>query len=120
RAACEGLGLIGGDQEWVSTLEEAAIHASSDELRKLFVHILMFHDVSDPTQLWKKIWKEMSCDIPRRLSRLLQIPQVEQNETEMKAGTLFEIEAITNSNSRTLKDFGLPMPPRKLLDILEN
>ncbi|GJS98117.1 DNA helicase [Tanacetum coccineum] len=120
RAACEALGLIGGDQEWVNALEEAAVHASSDELRKLFVQILMFCDVSDPTQLWQKFWKEMSRDIPRRLSRLLQIPQVEQNETEMKAGTLFEIEAILNSNSRTLKDFGLPMPPTRLLNILEN
>ncbi|GJS19493.1 DNA helicase [Tanacetum coccineum] len=116
----EALGLIGDDQEWVTALEEAALHASSDELRKLFVQILMFNDVSDPTQLWHKFWKEMSHDITRRLSRLLQIPQVEQNETEMKAGTLFEIEAILNSNSRTLKDFGLPMPPRRLLNILEN
>ncbi|GKB26484.1 DNA helicase [Tanacetum coccineum] len=64
RAACEALGLIGSDEEW--------------------------------------------------------IPRVEENETEMKGGTLFEIEAILNSNSRTLKDFGLPMPPRKLLHILEN
>ncbi|GJZ64636.1 DNA helicase [Tanacetum coccineum] len=38
----------------------------------------------------------------------------------MKAGALFEIEAILNSNSRTMKDFGLPMPPRRLLDILKN
>nr|GEV56403.1 DNA helicase [Tanacetum cinerariifolium] len=38
----------------------------------------------------------------------------------MKAGVLFEIESILNSHSRTLKDFGLPMPPRRLLDILQN
>nr|GEU50683.1 DNA helicase [Tanacetum cinerariifolium] len=111
RAACEALGLIGSDQEWVTVLEEATLHASSDELRKLFVQILMLCDVSDPTLLWQKFWKEMSRDIPRRLSRLLQIPQVEQNETEIKADTLFKIKAILNSNSRTLKDFALPMPP---------
>nr|GEW43235.1 ATP-dependent DNA helicase PIF1-like [Tanacetum cinerariifolium] len=120
RAACETLGFIGSDQEWVTALEEATLHASSDELRKLFVQILMFCDASDLTKLWQNFLKEMSHDIPRRLSRLLQILQVEQNETEMKAGTLFEIEAILNSNSRTLEDFGLPMPPRRLLNILEN
>ncbi|GKB39296.1 DNA helicase [Tanacetum coccineum] len=119
RAACEALGLIGSDEEWVTALEEEALHASSDQLRKLFVQILMFCDVSHPTQLWQKIWKKMSHDIPRRISRLLQIPRVEENETKMKGGTLFEIEAILNSTSRTLKDFGLPMPPRKLLHILE-
>ncbi|GJS00878.1 DNA helicase [Tanacetum coccineum] len=42
RAACEALGLIGGDQEWVSALEEAVVHASSEEL----VQILIFCDVS--------------------------------------------------------------------------
>ncbi|GKC12159.1 DNA helicase [Tanacetum coccineum] len=38
----------------------------------------------------------------------------------MKASVLFKIESILNLNSRTLKDFGLPMPPRRLLDILQN
>nr|GEW09767.1 hypothetical protein [Tanacetum cinerariifolium] len=56
----------------------------------------------------------------QELLRLLQIPKVEKNETEIKAGVLFELEAILNSSSRTLKEFGLPMPPRKLLHILEN
>nr|GEY52830.1 DNA helicase [Tanacetum cinerariifolium] len=60
-------------------------------------------------QEWK-FWKDMSHDIPRRLSRLLEIPEVEQNKTEMQAGALFKLEAILNSNSRTLKEFGLPMP----------
>ncbi|GJV11667.1 hypothetical protein Tco_1353208 [Tanacetum coccineum] len=36
-------GLIGGDQEWVSALEEAVVHASSEEL----VQILIFCDVCD-------------------------------------------------------------------------
>ncbi|GKE98436.1 DNA helicase, partial [Tanacetum coccineum] len=87
---------------------------------KLFVQILIFCDVSDPMALWQKFWKAMAIDIPRRLSRLLQIPQITENEIEMKACVLFEIESILNSKSRTLKDFGLPMPPRRLLDILRN
>ncbi|GJV53078.1 DNA helicase [Tanacetum coccineum] len=120
RAACEALGLIGGDQEWIGALEEAALHASSEQLRKLFVQILIFCDVSDPILLWHKFWENMSEDIPRRLAKILQIPEIEKNETEMKAGVLFEIESLLNSNSKTLKDFGLPMPPRRLLDILQN
>nr|GEY54823.1 DNA helicase [Tanacetum cinerariifolium] len=120
RAACEALTLISGDQDWVIALQEASLHVSPDQLRKLFVQILTFCDVSDPKELCQKFWKDMSHDIPRRLSRLLEIPKVEQNETEMQAGALFKLEAILNSNSRTLKEFGLPMPVRKLLHILEN
>nr|GEX46434.1 DNA helicase [Tanacetum cinerariifolium] len=74
----------------------------------------------DPTQLWQKLWKDMSHDIPRRLSRLFQIPELEQNETEMQACALFELKAIMNSNSRMRKEFILPMPSRKLFHILEN
>ncbi|GKB35534.1 DNA helicase [Tanacetum coccineum] len=120
RAACEALGLIGGNHEWIGALKEAALHALSEELRKRFVQILIFCHVSDPMLLWHKFWKNMSEDIPRRLAKILQISEIQKNETEMKAGVLFEIELILNSHSRTLKDFGLPMPPRHLLDILQN
>nr|GFA32119.1 DNA helicase [Tanacetum cinerariifolium] len=62
----------------------------------------------------------MSQDIPRRLAKILQIPKIQKNETEMKAGVLFETASLLNSNSGTLKDFRLPMPPRRLLNILQN
>ncbi|GKF05633.1 DNA helicase [Tanacetum coccineum] len=119
-AACKALGLIGNDHEWIGALEEAFLHASFEELRKLFVQILIFCDVSDPMLLWHKFWKNMSEDIPRRLAKIVQISEIQKNETEMKAGVLFEIELILNSHSRTLKDFGLLMPPKRLLDILQN
>ncbi|GJZ81100.1 DNA helicase [Tanacetum coccineum] len=120
RAACEALGLLASDQEWVYALQEASIHATAAELRKLFVQILIFCDVSDPISLCETFWKHMSDDIPLRLSRTLQIPDIHKNETEMKAAVLFDIEAILNSYSKSLKDFGLPMPPKRLLDILRN
>ncbi|GJV87496.1 DNA helicase [Tanacetum coccineum] len=120
RAACEALGLLASDQEWVYALQEASIHATAAELRKLFVQILIFCDVSDPISLCETFWKHMSDDIPRRLSRTLQIPDIQKNKTEMKAAVLFDIEAILNSYSKSLKDFGLPMPPKRLLDILRN
>nr|GEV42900.1 DNA helicase [Tanacetum cinerariifolium] len=38
---CEVLGLIGGDEEWIMALQEATGFATTSELRKLFVHILL-------------------------------------------------------------------------------
>lgn len=52
RAACEALGLLGNDQEWLITLEEAAASATSSELRALFVQILIHCEVGDPQILW--------------------------------------------------------------------
>ncbi|GJT61527.1 DNA helicase, partial [Tanacetum coccineum] len=57
---------------------------------------------------------------PAKLSKTLQIPKIEKNETTLKASVLFEIETILNSHSKSLKDFGLPMPPKRMLTLLEN
>ncbi|GJX76206.1 DNA helicase [Tanacetum coccineum] len=120
KTACEALGLLGGDQEWIEALQEAAISATSSELRKLFIQILMFCVVADPLSLWDMFWKHMSDDIPRRLSKALQLPHIEKSEKKMKASVLLDLEAMLNSNSKSLKDFGLPMPPQDMLKTLQN
>nr|GEU29273.1 DNA helicase [Tanacetum cinerariifolium] len=55
KAACQALGLLGGDEEWVTAIQEASLFATSSELRKLFVSILIFCNVSDPMKLWEKL-----------------------------------------------------------------
>ncbi|GJV28335.1 DNA helicase [Tanacetum coccineum] len=67
KAACQALGLLGGDEEWIMAFQEASLFATSLELRRLFVYILIFCNVSDPMKLWNKLWKDLSDDIPRRL-----------------------------------------------------
>ncbi|GJR17971.1 putative RNA-directed DNA polymerase [Tanacetum coccineum] len=57
RAACQALGIQEDDQEWETTLQEAACTATPDELRTLFAHILAFCQVSNPVRLWKRVWK---------------------------------------------------------------
>ncbi|GJU50580.1 DNA helicase [Tanacetum coccineum] len=42
RAACEALGLLEDDQEWETTLQEAALTVTPAELRTLLVYILSF------------------------------------------------------------------------------
>ncbi|GKC37956.1 DNA helicase [Tanacetum coccineum] len=50
RAACEALGLLEDDQEWETTLQEAALTATPVKLRTLLAHILTFCQVSDPLE----------------------------------------------------------------------
>nr|GEV41665.1 DNA helicase [Tanacetum cinerariifolium] len=54
RATCEALGLLGDDREWETTLEEACVSATSEQLRFVFSHILIHCDVADPSKLWTK------------------------------------------------------------------
>ncbi|GJY66481.1 DNA helicase, partial [Tanacetum coccineum] len=120
KASCQALGLLGGDEEWIGAFQEAALSATTSELRKFFVYILIFCNVADPMNLWQRLWKDMSDDIPRRLSKSLHILEVERNEKKMKATILFDLEAMLNSYSKTLKDFGLPPPPEDMIPILQN
>nr|GEY82794.1 DNA helicase [Tanacetum cinerariifolium] len=110
KAACQALGLLSGDKEWVTASQEAGLFATSLELRRLFVYILIFCNVSDPIKLWDKLWKDLSDDIPRKLSKTLKIPQIERNEKKFKASALFYLEHMLNACSKSLKDFGLPTP----------
>nr|GEX45435.1 DNA helicase [Tanacetum cinerariifolium] len=71
--------------------------------------------------------RETGVDIERqgiqldnRLSKTLHLPQIEKTEAKMKASVLFDLEAMLNSNFKSLKDFGLSMPPQDTLKILQN
>ncbi|GKD27677.1 DNA helicase, partial [Tanacetum coccineum] len=77
-------GLLGDDKEWHIVLEEeAASSASSQQLRSLFVQILIFCDVADPMRLWKAFWRRMSNDVPRTVSNLLHIQELYMNDPEL-------------------------------------
>ncbi|GJX10929.1 DNA helicase [Tanacetum coccineum] len=110
KAACEALGLLGGDQEWIEALQEAAISATASELRKLFIQILMFCDVGNPLSLWDMFWKLMSDDIPRRLSKTLQLPHIEKsekkNESKAEANIRQVIAAISKNIQKLIFVYG--------------
>ncbi|KAL3635206.1 hypothetical protein CASFOL_019753 [Castilleja foliolosa] len=46
RSACESLGLLGDDREWLTAFIESSSWATSYELRVLFVHLLLFCEVN--------------------------------------------------------------------------
>ncbi|GKE01610.1 DNA helicase [Tanacetum coccineum] len=89
--ACEALGLIGDDKEWDIALDESIVSASSAELRTLFAQILIY------------------C-----------ILNYYVNTPELQGYILYELEAILNGFGKSVKDFGLPPPPERLLKDLRN
>nr|GEW60122.1 DNA helicase [Tanacetum cinerariifolium] len=65
-------------------------------------------------------WKDMSDDVPRRLSKTLRLPKIEKSNARMKASFVSDLQAMLNSNSKSLKDFGFPMPPQDMLKVLRH
>ncbi|GJV76883.1 DNA helicase [Tanacetum coccineum] len=120
RAACEALGLLGDDKEWDTALMEACFSSTSTELRNLFVQLLIFCEVSDPTTLWRKYWRRMSDDIPLRVSKEHHISNLHINDPELEQYVLFELEIILKAYSKTVTDFGLPPLSTRLLHELRN
>ncbi|GJR87145.1 DNA helicase [Tanacetum coccineum] len=98
RPACEALGLIGGDQERISALEEASLHSSSNELKKLFVQIIIFCDVSDPMALWQKFWKAINYN--RKLLLIEKDTLLPKLNTDQKL--IFD-EVVNGINNREQK-----------------
>ncbi|XP_071718258.1 uncharacterized protein [Rutidosis leptorrhynchoides] len=120
RAACEAMGLLGNDKEWETAIEEANATATAAQIRSLFSYILVFCDVSNPVNLWKKFWKAMSDDIPLKAAAKLHSQRLHINEPELEYYVLYEIEILLSYQSKSLADFGLPTIPQRLLKDLEN
>ncbi|KAJ9553599.1 hypothetical protein OSB04_017644 [Centaurea solstitialis] len=120
RAACEALGLLGDDREWETAIEEACVSATSVELRFLFSYILIHCKVSNPSRLWSKYWKEMSHDIPDRVSEMTHISNNHLRDAELQGYKLYELEIILTNCGKSLNQFGLPAPPQGLLHQLAN
>lgn len=53
RAACAALGLLQNDREWEIVLQEAALTHMCPQIRELFVTMVLFCDIANPTQLFE-------------------------------------------------------------------
>ncbi|XP_074346633.1 uncharacterized protein LOC141685431 [Apium graveolens] len=61
--ACRHYGLLDDDNEWHEVLSDAAKSGFPDQIRRLFVHIIVNCQVTDIRHLWNEHWKNMIDDI---------------------------------------------------------
>ena len=86
--ACKALNLLGDDIEWVRSIREASQWKLGDQLRELFVTILLFCTVSDYAKLFRETFPYISEDITRKHRRLLNNQQVVFTDREIQNYTL--------------------------------
>jgi hypothetical protein len=67
RGACEARGLLESDNEWNLLFDEAIVSASANQLRQLFVTVVLFCSISNVRALFDKYWVYFTDDIHRRL-----------------------------------------------------
>uniref|UniRef100_A0A183CA32 ATP-dependent DNA helicase n=1 Tax=Globodera pallida TaxID=36090 RepID=A0A183CA32_GLOPA len=98
-------GLLEDDLIWEKTLTEASLHRWPDQMRWLFVSILVFGHPSNALELWNKFKEHMYnpqgiANAEQRLSR------------EMQA--LADIDWRLHNFGYTCVHFGLPDPPNSI------
>lgn len=60
-------GLLADDSEWSEALIEASTSASARQLRDMFCSILLFCEVTNPKELFKNHWKDLTDDFLYRM-----------------------------------------------------
>ncbi|XP_019240131.1 PREDICTED: uncharacterized protein LOC109220120 [Nicotiana attenuata] len=115
--ACYALGLLEDDKEWNDCLAEAALWATGNELRNLFVTILIHCQVTDCRKIWKTNFEILSEDIISLQRKRFRLKDLQLTKKQLEAYTLFEIESILLKMGKSLKDIdGMPLPDSALLN----
>jgi hypothetical protein len=109
RAACEALGLLGDDQEWSNALKDAAQWALPSQLRQLFVTMLLFCEVTNPTRLFSEHESYMSEDISYRMPRNTSQASSSTNPY-VRSVLLIELDKLLRDADYDLSHFSLPLP----------
>ncbi|OMP06331.1 DNA helicase PIF1, ATP-dependent [Corchorus olitorius] len=110
QAACKAAGLLGNDREWNDAMVEAAHSASPNVLRWLFVMIVVFCQVSNPSGFFERHWRIMADDIEYRMRLARRDPGFVIPEPQLRDLTLSSIEEILFRYGRSLADKNLPSP----------
>jgi hypothetical protein len=71
KEACIAHGLLEDEQEWYNAFDEAASWATSNQLRQLFVTMLLFCEVGDELSFFEKVWRLLADDIQYNTRQML-------------------------------------------------
>ena len=120
KQTCSVRGLLADDREWYNAFDEAAAWATSRQLRKLFVTMLLFCEVNDEYAFFEKVWKLLADDIQYRLRDILGNTEYEIPETDLRDSLLDELSALFARNGVRMRDRNLPERSKSLGDVVGN
>ncbi|OAP05523.1 hypothetical protein AXX17_AT3G34610 [Arabidopsis thaliana] len=121
KASCHARGLLDDDKEWHHAMDEANQWATPIQLRHLFVLLLIYCEVANPSRLWEHSWKSMSEDIPAKQRRPFGNQRMKFKDDELHHYTLIEIELLLHQHEKTLTEFkDMPKPDSNVLKQLGN
>ena len=121
KSACQALGFLDDDTEWIDCINEASSWASGTQLRQLFTTILSHCEVTNPKVLWDSTWEALYEDMQYKRRNILNFPTLWLTNTQKKAYGLIEIEKLMRQVGKSLKDYpDIELPNAAELEELGN
>jgi hypothetical protein len=107
--ACTARGLLGDDNEWYCAFDEALTWGMGNQLRQLFVTMILFCGVLDEGAFFEKYWTYLAEDIQHRIRCSLSDPSFVVPANELKDMLLDELSAVFAKNGCSISDHALPL-----------
>ena len=106
QATCCHLGILHDDGEWNTVLEDAAFTSICQQMRKLFVALLLFCNPAEPAILFEQHNPQMGDDF---IHWIQAGGGAEPTDAELLTMVLIDIEQRLQSVGRKMHDFYLPL-----------
>lgn len=82
--ACKEYGLMESDKEWHEVLQQCSACGFPQQIRELFVHMMVNYKVSDLKYLWDTHWKHMVDDTLFNQRKLTGNPHLKLNDKQLQ------------------------------------
>jgi hypothetical protein len=108
KEACNTRGLLNDDEEWYNAFDEATSWATSNQLRQLFVTMLLFCEIGDEYIFFEKVWKLLVDDIQYNMRGVLNHPNYQMSDNELRDHLLDTLDTLFSRRGSNINDFNLP------------
>jgi hypothetical protein len=108
KEACNTQGLLSNDQEWYNAFNEATHWATSNQLRQLFVTMLLFCEDGDEYKFFEHVWKSLADDIQYNVHQTINPQHYQMPNTDLRDQVLTNLSALFERRGRTINEFNLP------------
>jgi hypothetical protein len=107
--ACAARGLLGDDNEWYCAFDEALKWGMGNQLRQLFVTMIVFCGVLDENAFFEKYWTYLAEDMQHRIRCSLHDFSYIVPIDELKNMLLDELSVVFAKNGCNILDHNLPL-----------
>ncbi|KAM0879747.1 hypothetical protein ACQ4PT_034029 [Festuca glaucescens] len=107
--ACAARGLLGDDNEWYYAFDEALKWGMGNQLRQLFVTMVIYCGVLDENVFFEKYWTYLAEDIQHRIRCSLHDASYIVPVDELRNMLLDELAVVFAKNGGSILDHALPL-----------